>query len=154
MSELKARDIMSTDIVEVEPDTDVKKLAHMMVDKRIRCIPVVDADGRILGTVTEEDLIHQDARIHFPTSLHFLESYIILPSSLHKFEEELRRAVGAKASEVMDTKVTKIGPDADVSDIANRMVDNDMEFVLVEEDEKLLGIITRADILKAIFPGK
>ncbi len=145
---------MSTDLVKVGPDAEVRELAQTMVEKRISCIPVEDAEGKLLGLVTEEDLVHQDARIHFPTFFHFLESYIMLPGSFNRFERDLKKAVGAKASEVMNEKPVKVSPDTDVEYVATLMADHDVEYVLVMEGEKLAGIVTRTDILKAIASGK
>ncbi len=150
---MEVSEIMSTDLVKVGPDMEVRELAKLMVEKHIRCIPVEDSEGRFLGLVTEEDLVHQDARIHFPTFFHFLESYIMLPGSFNRFERDLKKAVGAKASEVMDEKPVKVTPDTDIEFVATQMADHDVEYVLVMEDEKLTGIVTRTDILRAIASG-
>lgn len=151
---MQVREIMSTDVVKAGPDTEVRELARLMVEKRIGCIPIEDAQGKLLGLVTEGDLVHQDARIHFPTFFHFLESYIMLPGSFNRFEQDLKKAVGAEASEVMNLKPVKIPPDTDIEYVATLMVDHDVEYVLVVEGEKLAGIVTRTDILKAIAAGR
>lgn len=148
-----AREIMSPDPITVGPEASVTEMAAIMVDKRIRCLPVVDEEGRLLGVVDEEDLVHQDARVHFPTFIHFLESYIFLPSSLKRFERELRQAVGSKAREVMEEDIPAVDPLQSVEEVATLMLDRDMEYVLVVEEGKLLGVITRADILRTIAGG-
>jgi CBS domain-containing protein len=148
-----AEEIMSPDPLTVDPDTPVKDIAQMMLENRIRCLPVVDPDGRVLGVVDEEDLVHQDAKIHFPTFLHFLDSYIMLPSSLNRFQKELRQAVGSVAHDVMEEDYKAVTPLDSVEEVATLMVDKDLEYVLVVEDEKLKGVITRADILKTLTEG-
>ena len=148
-----AAEIMSPDPMVVGPDATVTEMAKIMVDNRIRCLPVVDETGKLLGAVDEEDLVHQDARIHFPSFIHFLESYIFLPTSLKRFERELRQAVGAKASEVMGEQPHLVEPGDDVEDIATLMGDKDLEYVLVVEEDRLKGVITRADILKTLTGG-
>lgn len=148
-----ARDIMNTQPITVGPEASVTEMAAVMVEKRIRCLPVVDEEGRVLGVVDEEDLVHQDARVHFPTFIHFLESYIFLPSSLKRFEKELRQAVGSKAREVMEEDIPAVDPLRSVEEIATLMLDRDLEYVLVVEEGKLLGVITRADILRTIAGG-
>ena len=148
-----AREIMSPDPLTVKPDTPVKEIAQTMVEKRIRCMPVVDEGGKVIGVVDEEDLVHQDAKIHFPTFIHFLESYIMLPSSLNRFEKELRQAVGSIAHDVMEKDFNTVGPGDSVEEVATLMVDKDLEYVLVIEDGGLLGVITRADILKTLTGG-
>jgi CBS domain-containing protein len=148
-----AREIMSPEPITVDPDTPVKEMAQIMLDKRIRCLPVVDEEGTLVGVVDEEDLIHQDAKIHFPTFIHFLESYIMLPSSLNRFERELRQAVGSKARDVMKEKYHTVSPTDSVEEVATLVVDKDLEYVLVVEEERLLGIVTRADLLKTLTEG-
>ena len=145
-----AREIMNPEPITVGPDASVTEMAAIMVDNRIRCLPVVDEEGRLLGVVDEEDLVHQDARIHFPTFIHFLESYIFLPSSLKRFEKELRQAVGSKAREVMEKDIPRVNPLQSVEEIATLMLEKDLEYVLVVEEGRLLGVITRGDILRTI----
>ena len=148
-----AREIMSPDPITVGLDTPVKEIAQIMLDKRIRCLPVVDETGAVLGVVDEEDLVHQDAKIHFPTFIHFLDSFIMLPSSLNRFEKELRQAVGSVARDVMEKDYRAVGPLDSVEEVATLMNDKDLEYVLVVEDSRLMGLITRADILKTLIGG-
>ncbi|MGQ9475601.1 MAG: CBS domain-containing protein [Actinomycetota bacterium] len=73
-----AREIMNASPITVGSDTSVREMAGIMVENRIRCLPV-EEEGKLLGVVDEEDLVHRDARVHFPTFIHFLESYIFQP---------------------------------------------------------------------------
>lgn len=148
-----AREIMSRDPITVGPKATVKEMAEIMVQNRIRCLPVLDEEGRLLGVVDEEDLVHPEARVHFPTTIHFLDSYIFLPSSLKDFEKELHKAVGSRAADVMVESPPTVGPDEDVSEVATLMLEKDMEYVMVVEDFKLLGVITQADLLKDLTEG-
>jgi CBS domain-containing protein len=148
-----AREIMSQDPMTVRPETPVKDIAQIMLDRRIRCLPVVNEEGEVLGVVDEEDLVHQDAKIHFPSFIHFLDSYIMLPSSLNRFEKELRQAVGSVARDVMEKDYRAVNPLDSVEKVATLMNDKDLEYVLVIEETRLLGLITRADILKTLIGG-
>jgi CBS domain-containing protein len=144
---------MSPDPMTVGPETPVKEIAQIMLDNRIRCLPVVDEEGKVLGVVDEEDLVHQDAKIQFPSFIHFLDSYIMLPSSLNRFKKELRQAVGSVAHEVMEEEYRAVDPIDSVEAVATLMVDKDLEYVLVVEDGRLQGLITRSDILKTLIGG-
>lgn len=143
-----AREIMSPEPITVGPEASVKEMAQIMVDNRIRCLPVVDEFGKLLGVVDEEELVHPETRVRFPTTLHFLDSYLFLPSSLREFEKELRQAVGARAADVMNEEPPLVGPDANVGEVASLMVKDDLEYVLVVEGDRLEGVITQADLLK------
>lgn len=148
MVEAKAEEVMTPEVITVKPDTPVREVATLMVEKRLRAVPVVDEGGRLLGVVSEEDLIHQDARVHFPTFFHLLEGYIMLPGSLKRFEKELRQAMGATAEEVMDTDFPVVDPNSDLSQVATCMVEKDCDYLLVMREEELLGMITRADLVR------
>jgi CBS domain-containing protein len=150
MTSITARTIMSTNIFSARTDTPVSELAGLMAENRLRAVPIFDEQEQLIGVVTEEDLVHQDARVHYPTFFHFLEGYIMLPGSLKKFENELQKAVGATAGEVMDTRYPTAGPDSDINEIATRMVEKDHEYILVVDDGTLIGVITRADIVRAL----
>lgn len=148
MAETRAEEVMTREVITVKPDTPVREVASLMAEKRLRAVPVVDEGGRLLGVVSEEDLVHQDARVHFPTFFHLLEGYIMLPGSLKRFEKELRQAVGATAGEVMDTEFPVVSPDSDLTQVATCMVEKDCDYLLVMRGEELLGIITRADLVR------
>lgn len=148
-----AREIMSANPLTVGRETPVKDIAQIMLENRIRCLPVIDDEGKVLGVVDEEDLVHQDAKIHFPTFIHLLDSYIMLPSSLKRFKKELRQAVGSVAHDVMEEEYEAVSPLDSVEKVATLMVDKDLEYVLVEEDGILQGVVTRADILKTLTGG-
>jgi CBS domain-containing protein len=114
-------------------------MAQIMVENRSRCLPVVDEAEKIIGVVDEEDLVHQDAKIHFPTFIHFLESYIMLPSSLNRFERELRQAVGSTARDVMEKEYHAVDPLDSVEEVATLMVDKDQSRYSKNPCEGLAG---------------
>jgi CBS-domain-containing membrane protein len=150
MDSVTARDIMSPDIISARTDTPVSELARLMADNRLRAVPIFDQQDQLVGVVSEEDLVHQDARVHYPTFFHFLEGYIMLPGSMKKFESDLQKAVGATAEEVMDTKYPTARPSSDITEIATILVDKDYEYILVVDGGTLAGLITRADIVRAL----
>lgn len=150
MPSVTARNIMSSEIISAKTDTPISEVARLMADNRLRAVPIFDEQDQLVGVVSEEDLVHQDARVHYPTFFHFLESYIMLPGSMKKFESDLKKAVGATAGEVMDTTYPTTEPDSDISEIASILVDKDYEYILVVEEGALTGVITRADIVRAL----
>jgi CBS domain-containing protein len=153
LDELKVRDIMRTDVITVGPDATVKELAGLLSEHKISGVPVVDADGSLLGIVSEGDVIVQDADLHFPHYVQFLESTIYL-GSMKKFDERFKKAFGAKVSDVMSEDVQTVGPDDTVHAVATLMSDHDINRVPVVEDGKVVGIVTRGDIVRAIAGGE
>lgn len=149
MDELKVREIMQTEVISVGPETTVGELADMLAKNKISGVPVVDERGGVLGMVSEADIILQDADLHFPYYIQFLESVIYL-QSVRKFEERFRKAFGSKVTEVMSDEVVTISPDASVREAATIMADRKINRLPVTDGGRLVGIVTRGDIVRAI----
>ncbi len=153
MEELTVRDIMKTDVITVGPETSVRELADILAEHKISGVPVVDGEGMVVGIVTDSDVILQDADLHFPYYVQFLDSVIYL-ESFHNFRERFRKAYGSKVSEIMSSEVITISPDASVHEAATLMADRKVNRLPVTHAHKLVGIVTRGDIVQAIAEKK
>jgi CBS domain-containing protein len=149
-----AKDIMTPDPIVVAPDLPVTDAAHIMSEKRVGALPVLDDDGKLVGLVTEGDLIMQDAKVHFPTYLHLLGGYIFYPGSTDRFESDLKKAVGATVADVMTVEPVTVSPDATVEDVATLLVGQEVSRLPVLDGDKLVGIISKSDIVRAIAAEK
>ena len=153
MDELKVREIMTTGVITVKPDTTVGELADILAKNKISGVPVVDDQGLVLGMVSEADIILQDADLHFPYYVQFLEMVIYL-QSVHKFEERVRKSIGSKVSEIMTSEVVSASPDETVREVATLMADRNVNRLPVTENGRLVGIVSRGDIVRAIGQQK
>lgn len=146
-----ARDIMTTPVVTVTPDVTVKDLVALFRDKRIGGVPVVDADDALVGIVTEGDLMAMDADIQFPHYFELFDSIIYLGSQ-KKFKEQLEKAAAANVQQLMThgDKVKTVGPDDPARAAATLMSKHRFDRVPVVEDGKVVGIISRHDIMKIL----
>jgi len=149
MTELLARDIMTTDPVTVGPELSVTEAAHLMSERRIGALPVVEK-GRMLGLVTEGDLIMQDVKVHFPTFLSLLGGYVFAPGANERFESSLRKAVAATVSDVMTAEPITVTGDALVSDVATLMVEREVSRIPVMDGDTVIGIISKSDIVRSL----
>jgi len=149
---MKTRDVMSKDVKTVTAETTVKEAAQLMTEGDVGALPVVDDAGKLVGMVTESDLIMQDVKVHFPTYFQLLDGFVYL-GSISKFENQLKRAVAAKVGDVMATDLATVTADTDVEDVATMMVDRDVSRIPVLGDGKLVGIITKHDIVRAMSRG-
>ncbi len=147
---MQVSELMTREVITVYPDTPVVEIARKMLQNDISGIPVVDRDGRLVGIVTETDLVVRNANVHFPTFLQILDARIYLTSTRH-FEEELRRALGTVAADVMTREVQTVKPDDDISVAATLMVDRGLNPIPVLNDGRLEGIISRSDIIRHIL---
>jgi len=144
-----AREIMTREVVTVGPGTPVTEAAKILSQNNIGGAPVVDDSGALVGIISESDLILRDVKLHFPTYIHFLDSIIYL-ESLNKFEEQLKKAVGAKVKDVMTTEVETVASDATVEDIATLMVDKDIDRIPIIKDSSVVGIVTKGNIIRLL----
>ena len=149
MDSMTARDIMKADVVTIGPTATVRELAELLSTHEISGVPVVNESGDLVGVVTEGDVILQDADLHFPHYLQFLDSIIYL-ESVRKFEERFRKTFGNRVADVMSTDVVTVSPDASIHEVTTLMADNGVNRVPVLEEGRLVGIITRGDVVRAI----
>jgi CBS domain-containing protein len=149
MTELLARDIMTSDPVTVGPDLTVTEAAHIMSEQRIGALPVVEK-GRMIGLVTEGDLIMQDVKVHFPTYLSLLGGYVFAPGANERFETALRKAVAATVRDVMTREPITVTADALVTDVATMLVERDIARVPVMDGDVVVGIVSKSDIVRSL----
>jgi CBS domain-containing protein len=140
--------VMSRDVVTLRPDQSVAEAADVLAGKQIGAAPVVDDSGKLVGLLRDEDLIVSEARLHVPTVITFLGADLVLPSSLHRFEHELKKAAGATVADVMTTEFATVKPDDSLEDLAALMHDRDVTHVPVVDGGKLAGIVARGDLVR------
>jgi CBS domain-containing protein len=142
-------DVMVTDVVTVKPEMGVKEFAELLRENDIGGAPVVNDKDELIGIVSEGDLMSLDADLHFPHYIQFLDSVIYLEST-KKFEERLKKALAATVGEIMTTNVDTVRRDDLVRKAATLMADHGFDRVPVEEDGKVVGIVGRREVLKAL----
>ncbi|HYV59757.1 MAG TPA: CBS domain-containing protein [Acidimicrobiia bacterium] len=142
------REVMTRDVVTLRPDQPVHEAADVLAGKSIGAAPVVDAGGKLVGLLRDEDLIVSEARLHVPTVISFLGADLVLPSSLHRFEHELKKAAGATVADVMITDYHVAKPDDTLDSVAAEMHDRDVTHVPVVDGGKLVGIVARGDLVR------
>ena len=142
------RDIMTTPVITVPPSMAVKDLAALFRDKRIGGAPVVDED-RLVGIVTEGDLMAIDADVQMPHWFELFDSIIYLGSQ-KKFKEQLEKASAATVEQLMTDEVRSVAPDDEARVAATLMHKHRFDRVPVVEGEAVVGIVTRHDIMKIL----
>lgn len=146
--EALVRDIMTTPVISVPPSMTVKELAALFRDKRIGGVPVVDED-RLVGIVTEGDLMALDAEVKMPHYFELFDSIIYLGSQ-KKFKEQLEKASAATVEQLMTDEVKTVAPDDEARAAAALMHKHRFDRVPVVEGEEVVGIVTRHDIMKIL----
>lgn len=145
---LKAKDIMTKDFITVSTDTTIEELGRLFIEKGISGAPVVDANGKLAGIVTENDLITKNSRLHIPTVLRLFDVFIPLGSN--KLEEEIKKMTASTVGEMCTRKVITVDEEASLEDIATIMTDKKIHLLPVLKDGKLAGVIGKKDVIKGI----
>ncbi len=145
---LKARDIMTRDVTTVSADATVAELGRLFIEKQISGAPVVDAGGRLLGIVTENDLISKNSRLHIPTVLRLFDAFIPLGTS--KLEGELRKMTASTVGEICVKKVVTVSEETGIDEIATIMNEKRIHLLPVVKEGKIVGIIGKKDFIRGI----
>ena len=142
---MKARDVMTVDVVMLAPETPVPEIVRVFRSKTITGAPVVEA-GKVIGIITETDLIARHARPHSPLYLPLLDARIPLGGQ-REYNEIVRHILGTTARDIMTAPVTTVDADMDVEEVATLMVERNANPLPVLSDGRLVGIITRTDLI-------
>jgi CBS domain-containing protein len=150
MAGLTAKDIMSKKVITIGKNASIEKLSELLVNNKISGVPVVDENNKMVGIVSEADIIVQDADLHFPRYFKLLDAIIYL-ESLNKFKRNLEKHLATKVGDIMTQKVKTVSENTPVNEIANLMLDSRVNRVpVMDKNNNLVGIITRADIVKSM----
>ncbi|HET98378.1 MAG TPA: CBS domain-containing protein [Desulfurivibrio alkaliphilus] len=144
-----AREIMSREVVTVGPEMPVEELAALLWAKRISGAPVVDGEGRLVGVVTESDLIDQAKKLHIPTAIAILEAVIFLERG-RKVEQEVSKMAGSRVGDICAKNPVTVAPDTPLDEIATIMAEKHLHTLPVMEHEHLVGVIGKSDIIRTL----
>lgn len=144
---LRAKDIMTEDVITVSPSMTIEELARVLMKNQISGAPVVDENGSLIGIVTENDLITQNKRLHIPTILRLFDAFIPLGTS--RLEKEIKKITATTVGEVCTKRVITVGPETPLEEIATIMTEKKIHLIPVVEEGKIVGIIGKRDIIKS-----
>ena len=145
-------DIMETDVVTVQPGDDVESLLRLMRQHELPGVPVVDGDGRLVGIVTESDLVMRDeeADLHLPRHIDLLGGVIFLESMKH-YEERLRRGLASTVADMMSADPVTVSPQDSVRHAGRLIAERKHNRLpVVDGDGRVVGVVTRVDVLSAL----
>jgi CBS domain-containing protein len=146
--------VMTSNVIAFSPDEPIQDAMGRLVEGNVDGGPVVDSAGKVVGMLTAGDLIVQDARLHYPTVITILGATLELPGSQRHFEDELHKAVGVTVGEVMSDDVVTCRSGDTVEDAATVMHERHLSRLPVVDGGRLVGIIARGDILRAIVQAR
>ncbi len=143
---MRAADIMTTNVVTVRSDTEVREIADLLLKHRISAVPVVTDDGRIVGLVSEGDLIR---RVETETDARHSWWLADAFSTRNKTADYIKTH-GRRAADVMTRNVITVSQDTTLSEIARLLEKHHIKRVPVTRDNQLIGIVSRANLLHGL----
>jgi CBS domain-containing protein len=145
-------EIMERDPVSVHRDDSVESLLHVLRRHELPGVPVVDGDGRVVGIVTEADLVLRDEEEDLRMPLHFnLMGGEIFLGRLKPFEDRVKKAIASTVGEMMSAEPVTVTPDDDAHEAARLISERrHNRLPVVDADGKLVGVVTRLDVLEAL----
>jgi CBS domain-containing protein len=146
---MRVGEIMTSPAVTVGPEVKVAAVARMLLDHGVRAVPVVENGGRLVGIITETDLLVRNAKLRFPTYLGILESLLPIGGDAN-LEDELRRVLAVTAREVMTEDVRTAAPDDDLGEIVHDMVQRRLHAIPVVRDGVVEGMLFPSDVVRLV----
>jgi CBS domain-containing protein len=134
-------------VVSIKKGASVEQAVKLMAEKHVSGLPVVDVDNRVIGIITENDVLLKD-QAPVPHPRMALYGWYVVPDEL--IAEAYRKARGVLVEDAMTKKVTAFDEESAVSDIARVMVEKGINRVPITKNGKLAGIVSRADIVRAM----
>lgn len=144
-------DIMERDPVTIRPEDTVETLLRTLREHELPGLPVVNGGGRCVGIVTESDLVMRDEEedLHLPLHIDLFGGTVFL-GPVKRFEERFKKAIAATVEDMMTADPITIAPDADVQEAGRIIAEHRHNRLPVVEHGRLVGVVTRLDVLEAI----
>ncbi len=144
-----AREIMSREVISISPEEKVDEAARILVENKISGLPVVDANNHVVGIITEKDLIIRASELKVPFYVTLFDSIIFLENPI-RFNNDVKKYIATQVKDAMTRKVFVVEEDTPIGEIVEIMQKRAINRVPVVRNDKLVGIITRNDILKSL----
>ncbi len=150
---LKAKDIMTSGALTLEPESDIASAAKLLLEKHLNGVPVVDGSGKLVGVICQSDLVAQQKTVSLPSLFTILDGFISF-SSNDDLEREVNKIAATKVAHAMTPDPVTITPETGIEQIADLMVERKLYTLPVVDNGKLIGVVGKEDVLKVLTQSK
>lgn len=151
MNDKRAKDIMTTDVIVANKNDIIANVANLLIKEKIGGLPVVDEENKVVGIISETDIMKKESHVDSPRMLNFIQGIIFL-DDMKKFEDEMRAIAAHKVEDLMSKDIITVNENDTFDYVANVMINKSINRVpVVDENNFLKGIICRYDIIKAMY---
>lgn len=158
MNDKRAKDIMTTDVIVANKNDIIANVANLLIKEKIGGLPVVDEENKVVGIISETDIMKKESHVDSPRMLNFIQGIIFLDDmkkfedDMKKFEDEMRAIAAYKVEDLMSKDIITVNENDTFDYVANVMINKSINRVpVVDENNFLKGIICRYDIIKAMY---
>ncbi|WP_027700974.1 CBS domain-containing protein [Metaclostridioides mangenotii] len=146
-----AKEVMTTDVIVAKEEDSVADVAKLLIEERIGGLPVVNSENKVVGIISETDIIKKEKYIEPPMFVNLLEGIIFL-DDIRKMEDDIKKVAAYKVEDLMSKDIVMVNVNDSFDHVANIMIKKSINRVpVVDDDSKLKGIICRYDIIKALY---
>ena len=143
---MKANEIMNRNVITVNQEMTVDEVVKILLDNRISGVPVLDEAGKVIGIVSETDLIYREKNLHTPSFISILQGIVFLEST-KDLEYQVKKMAAYKVKDVMTKNVITVSGEAELNSVVDIIIDQKVNRVpVIDHEGKLIGIITRSAI--------
>lgn len=146
----KISDIMNKNLVVINKETGLDEIIQIMKTNKIGKLPVIDANGEVLGVVTRDDILVREEKLPMQPMIAFWEVLISLPTS-KEFQDKIKKMSSYKAGDLFSNNYYIATSNDNLEDVITEMLDNKYEYTLIIENKKLVGIVTKSDLIDKCF---
>jgi CBS domain-containing protein len=145
---MRVAEIMTKEVITVQDDTPLMKVAELLFDRSLNGVPVIDKKRHVIGIITEYDLLSREEHIHIPSYVKLLSEFKIVDRK-NDVHRELNKVYHVHAKDLMTVPVVTIAPDTEVAEAARIFSEQRINpLPVVDREGRLVGIVSRADIVK------
>ena len=146
---IKAQDMMTSDVITVKDSMSVRELAKLLSAKKISGAPVVDAQGKLVGIVTESDLIDQTKRVHIPTVMALFDSFLFLENP-DRLEKDLKKMAASTVGDICSKEIVRVERETPLDELATFMSEKNVHTLPVMDGDSIVGVIGKSDIIRSL----
>lgn len=150
---MTAKDLMSCNVISIAPEASLRELADLLVLHRINGVVVATSPNGFLGVVGEHDLIHHEKPLHIPTVVSLFDAWLFLEPPSH-LKKEIERLAATQVEDIYQRNPSVVAPETGLSELANIFEKTGADILPVLDKGKLVGVIGRGDLVKAMADGE
>ena len=149
-----AKEIMKSEVITLSPESTIIEIARLMVENDISGFPVVDGENRLLGVVSEKDIMYKEVKLDEPSVWDLCFWSALGSREIYNYKESFRKYRAKTAAEIMTSPAVAVDENDDVSKAGNLMISRHIKRVFVTREEKLVGVISRSAFVKMLLDAE